>query len=308
VIIVVGGDYGYFESRGDVEAHAGEHYYSDGRTPRAHHGGRKKGQKDPGRRRTRKGRGDTGGGTREKPLRGGGGTREKRASGRTGGTGTGTTMPATGSRIGIGGGGSPGGTDPSSSEAGGGRSSGPYTGRHRRKIKRPIGDIRGVVDILLKHFKTKEKSKQHIRVPVSQQPVVIVPQAVGGIGGKEQQKEKDKETARIIIKQTVKQTVGGKRKRKLRAKTAKQNTMKSIRKEYNTLRKQLVTLFRKTKQKHYKAQVVGLKGRGNKTERDQIKTSLVKRLKGLLAQMPTSAKKTYEQLESLVTKLKTLKW
>ena len=84
--------------------------------------------------------------------------------------------------------------------------------------------------------------------------------------------------------------------------------MKAIRKKYNALRKEQKRKFQKHKTTTYKQQSSKLKGRKHKIARDKLKSTLAKRLKVLHGKMPSSAKKSFEELEQLINVIKELKW
>jgi hypothetical protein len=140
------------------------------------------------------------------------------------------------------------------------------------------------------------------------QPVVINSGHPGGIVRSSVVSEKDKKAGKVIIKLTNKQIINEKKKRKRIAKGAEKHSLKTIRKEYNTLKKALKKKFQRLKIQKAREQTKQLKGKANKKERDAVKSALTKRLKGLVSAMPSSAKKTYEQLSQLLRTLNKLKW
>jgi hypothetical protein len=58
----------------------------------------------------------------------------------------------------------------------------------------------------------------------------------------------------------------------------------------------------------YKERTKSLKGKRNSGARKEVKDEVAKKLKQLILQMPTSAKKSLSDLKSLLQKIKGLKW
>ena len=246
-------------------------------------------QDDPARRRP--GGGGDGGGGRGAPLGGGG------AGGDDGG--------------GYGGG---GGHDLST--MGGGSTMGgipPFRPR-RRGRRRGIDEEK---DAFLNKFVSKfttslaqqmKQGRSAAGPVVVQQPMMPHVISSGGGGGK---KPTPAEQAKIVIKQNVKQIVNERTRRKKASRTQDTRSAVNKRKEYNALKKSLKKRFSDLKKQEFKsasAEIKKLKPAERKKARAKLKKDLTDKLRALVAKMPSSTKKSANELERLITVIKKLAW
>ena len=143
---------------------------------------------------------------------------------------------------------------------------------------------------------------------VVQQPMMPHVISSGGGYGK---KPTPAEQANIVIKQNVKQIVNERTRRKKASKTQDTRSAVNKRKEYNALKKSLKKRFSDLKKQEFKsasADIKKLKPAERKKARAKLKKDLTDKLRALVAKMPSSTKKSANELERLITVIKKLAW
>ena len=151
--------------------------------------------------------------------------------------------------------------------------------------------------------KITDSFRRSLPPAIIQQP--IQPQLIST----EPRRKSPTEQAKIIIKQTVKQTINEKKRRKKSAR--KGDDVAAKRKEYNTLKKEIKKRFLELKKLAYQSEsgkIKGLKAADRKAARAKLKKDLTGKLRALVAKMPAATKKTFGELESLISGIKKLKW
>ena len=114
----------------------------------------------------------------------------------------------------------------------------------------------------------------------------------------------DKESAKIIIKQQVKQVVNRRKQRKKRSDPEKVG-LKAMRKEYARLKKATKAKLTAAKKEELKKRLAESKdGKAKKQIRSELKAKLAK----LLKQIPGASKAKYETVRTLLVKVKGLTW
>ena len=135
---------------------------------------------------------------------------------------------------------------------------------------------------------------------------VIVQSGVG------EQKKQPTQPSQIIVKQTVKQIVGGEtKKRKRKVKTAERSTLKRIKNEYTAAKKKVKKDITVAKNKYYAQENSKIKQMPAKLRvaaRKKLKAEIKKKQTELTKSMPSTGRMQYNDIAALIRKIKSLKW
>jgi hypothetical protein len=248
----------------------------------------------------------------------------------TAGQKTGQTVPSAGARDDPGrvrgkGGGGPYDDRPSSSDtaaAGGGRRSGGFPGRGRRGGLR--GSLRRALEKEAKKTYRRRGPEQrgHRQVTLQELASLLQPRTISTphpvivgatqpSGGSSSTAPEAKDSGKIEIKQTVKQIVGPRKRRKAKAGAGNKAELKSRKSEYAALKRQVRKRLAAERKAAYQKAATAFKklpAKERKAKLAQLKKEYKDKLAGLVKQMPSAAKRKINDVIALLKRIKTLKW
>jgi len=136
-------------------------------------------------------------------------------------------------------------------------------------------------------------------------PVVVHSGAAGGRPQAQQQPS-------IVVKQTVKQIVGGEvTKRRKAVKHETKRTLTTRKKEYNSLKKSVKASLQRAKKENYKrgdAEIKSMPKGDRVAARKRLRADLKKKHSVLLKQLPATGRLTLADISALINKIKRIKW
>jgi hypothetical protein len=118
-------------------------------------------------------------------------------------------------------------------------------------------------------------------------------------------------SGKIEIKQTVKQIVGPRKRRKSKAGAGNNAALKSRKSEYAALKRQVRTRLTAERKAAYQKAAAAFKklpAKERKAKLAQLKKEYKDKLAGLVKQMPSVGKRKINEIIALLKRIKTLKW
>jgi hypothetical protein len=122
---------------------------------------------------------------------------------------------------------------------------------------------------------------------------------------------KSKDQEKIIIKQTVKQTVNERKKRKRSSEAGNKKTLKAKRSQYNALKKEIrKRIIAEKKQAFTKAnaEINKLPPSERKSARSKLRSEYKTKYNNLMKQLPAVGRKKINDVDALLSKIKGIKW